>query len=62
MKEVRRFFNVTAAYALQFALQAEGIECVVRGETLSGIFGNPFSVWVVHDEDLEQARQITPPE
>ncbi len=55
VKEAARFWTVTAAHSARFALEGEGIACVVRGQELAGMFGESFSVWV-DDVDLDQAR------
>ena len=57
VKEAARFWTVTAAHSARFALEAEEIACVVRGQELAGMFGESFSVWV-DDRDLDRARSI----
>ena len=58
MRELLRSSVATDAYSLKLALEAAGIPAVVRGEALSGIHGNPFSVWVVAEEDYGRARDV----
>ncbi len=58
MREVLRSSTVTQAHAARLALEAAGIEAVVQGESLSGVFGTPFAVSVINDDDVPQARQV----
>jgi hypothetical protein len=58
MREVLRSSTVTQAHAARLALEAAGIDAVVQGESLSGVFGTPFAVSVIHDDDVAQAREV----
>jgi hypothetical protein len=57
--------NPTEAHLLRGALEAAGIDALVRGEFLFGTRGeSPIttdtlpSVWLVNDDDLDPARAI----
>lgn len=58
MREVLRSSTVTQAHAARLALEAAGIEAVVQGESLSGVFGTPFTVSVLDDALVAQARDV----
>ena len=58
MREVLRSSTATHAHAARLALEAAGIEAVVQGESLSGVFGTPFTVSVLDDERVAQAREV----
>lgn len=65
MKKLYSAMNPTEAHLLRGVLESEGIEAIVRGEFLWTARGEvPLttdtapSVWVVNDEDYEQAMEI----
>jgi hypothetical protein len=58
MREIFRSFKVTDVYSLKLALDDAGIPAAVRGEALAGVIGDPFSVWVLSDEDVERAQAV----
>lgn len=62
MEEIYVPENNIEAYLLQGAMQAEGIECEIRGEFLQGGAGllpasNNISLWVA-ESDVEAARDL----
>ena len=58
MIEVLRTPSLSVAHSARLALGGAGIEAVVQGETLSGVFGAPFSVAILDEADLEEARLV----
>ncbi len=58
MIEVLRSPSLSVAHAARIALEGAGISAAVQGETLSGVFGNPFSVVILDDADLADAKRI----
>ncbi len=56
MQVILRCSMVTQAHGLKLALDAAGISAVIQGEALGGIVGTPFSVWILDDDRLEEAR------
>jgi hypothetical protein len=62
MKAVISFDSVTEAEFAAGLLNTQGIACEVRNEVITGALGPsmPFlpEVWVLHDEDLNVAREI----
>lgn len=58
MKEILRANTHGEAEVLRAALQAEGIEAVIRGDVTLGIVGGGLSVWVLHDKDEQTATDI----
>jgi len=58
MHEVLRSSTVTQAHAARLALEAAGIGAVVQGESLSGVFGMPFTVSVIDDDQIAEAREV----
>lgn len=58
MKEILRSWTLSEVHSLRLALSAANITTVIRGEELGGVLGNPFSLWVVRDEELPSAREI----
>lgn len=58
MKAILRTQTLTQAHAVRIALEARGIDAVLRGEHSIGTIGGGVSVWVVRDDDVERARFV----